>query len=141
VPFTPAPVGPDERNTWENAYTRRFRALVPNWRWNGPPIPTQKPPYKGLWVDEDGRIWVHLHTAARKTTAPANIPDFVSPGYEWVEDPTFDVITPSGRYVGTVRTTDNIFPQAARGDHLWAIVQSEWGRITVKRYRIEWDGE
>jgi hypothetical protein len=142
VPYVQAAVDAAERADWERVYSAAIAGRNnPDWRWNGPPIPTAKPPYNGIWVDGEGRIWVSLHTAARRSAHPTDVPEGIwSAGLRWPEEQVFDVIEPTGRYTGKVRALEKIIPQAARGDRLWAIVPGDWGQITVKRYRIDWGG-
>ena len=38
-----------------------------SWRWNGPPIPDTKPPFRDIIADFDGRIWVQVSQQGRAT--------------------------------------------------------------------------
>jgi hypothetical protein len=143
VPYVPVPVAAEEKRDWRAAYERIYRTGSATWRWNGPDIPATKPPYKWLWVDGEGRIWatVSAPTPARRAAVPAERMQSIDVGrLLWPEPEMFDVIEPGGRYIGRVESPEpmRIFPQAAKGDRLWAIVDSEDGRITVKRYRMVW---
>ena len=146
VPYTPVEVQPAERRDYRDALTSYIRELDRFWRWNGPDIVSVKAPYKALWVDGDGRIWVALHTrAVEKMSAVRDLrlpnTEFRNPfwaSYRWPEPPIYDVIEPSGRYLGTVQTPEGVHITAARGDRVWALIQTDDGRLTVKRYRIDW---
>jgi hypothetical protein len=108
------------------------------WRWNAEPMPRHKAPYKSLWVDGTGRIWVQLHAQAVADNSVARGSTAWWPRRHWAEPQVFDIIEPSGRYVGQVAGPGNIRLEAARDDQVWAIALGDVGRITVKRYRIDW---
>jgi hypothetical protein len=145
IPYMPVPVSSGERADHVSWYTEYMRELDSSWRWNGPAIPAHKPAYKGLWVDGDGRIWISLHTPGRLDTSGDTLKYYANgqvngawPVHRWPEPLLFDVVEPGGRYLGKVSSVDMIHPQVARGNRLWAIVETEYGRLTVKRYRIVW---
>jgi hypothetical protein len=50
-----------ERMALYRAVDRRARQLDSRWTWRGPVVPETKPPYKSIFTDRDGRIWVLLH--------------------------------------------------------------------------------
>jgi hypothetical protein len=56
-----------EREEWEAA-RERLSAFASE-AINGSPIPKSKPPFRSLWIDSEGRIWVSLYVTA-KCTAP-----------------------------------------------------------------------
>jgi hypothetical protein len=130
-------------------------ALNRSWEWDGPDVPRTKPPIKRLTVDDDGRIWVRVSQPA-KLNNDVRIPDRPAGPREsygidaprrWVEPMVFDVVEPSGRYIGQVRFPDGVVqtpaPEArwaARGDTIWLVVQDKDDVQTVKSYRIRWGG-
>lgn len=62
--YTPVPASREERFTFVRDISRRARQIDYRWTWRGPAVPEQKPPFKGLFADSDGRIWVQLHQPA-----------------------------------------------------------------------------
>ncbi|MEJ2205559.1 MAG: hypothetical protein P8170_15785, partial [Gemmatimonadota bacterium] len=40
--------------------TESLRRQYGAWRWNGPPIPDTKPPFRELVVSDEGDIWVEV---------------------------------------------------------------------------------
>jgi hypothetical protein len=87
-------------------------------------IPEHKPPVSGMFVADDGNLWVQIATpAADSITA-------------------FDVYEPDGRLAGTLVT--DLRPQGTpgapapivRGDRMWAVVTDELDVDYVVRARI-----
>jgi hypothetical protein len=120
-----------------------MREIDPAWTWNGSPLPSAKPPYRLLWADSDGRIWIMLHTQSREDTTVARqrLGEEILPSWprsRWREEQIFDIVEPTGRYLGKVRSPETIYPQVARGDRIWAMVLTDGGLRAVKRYRIVW---
>ena len=132
---TPAvPVGDEERSVEEKGITENMRTVVPGWVWNGPGIPSTKPPFRELLASDEGNVWVVLSRPARRIAASA-----ADGADEWVEDVAFDVYEPDGRYLGVVRAPDGFqfSPEPViRGDTVWAVVQDTDGVQYVKRYEI-----
>jgi hypothetical protein len=85
-------------------------------------IPTVKPAYRQLSVDEDGYLWVR----------PSAAPD--------EEDVVFDIFDPEGRYLGRARSEVSIEPEApfiVRGNTVVAVTEDELGVSYVVLARIE----
>ncbi len=142
--WQPVPVKPEERDEQERIITANFRQLDPGWRWNGDPIPDNKPPYQRLFVGEDGRIWVWLHQEAYQIDAVDDFADQDEPGSipepTWIESVAFDVFEPDGRYLGRVRAPDGlaVYPTpVARGDTLWAVVEDEMDVPYIVRFHVQ----
>ncbi len=83
---------------WSNSMLRQ-RGAPPR---DYPSVPATKPYFRGLAVDADGRIWVDRYAEAMKHEVKPREPGDDRPPYEWREPPTFDVIRPDGRFLGTV---------------------------------------
>ncbi len=146
--WQPVPVKPEERDEQERIITANFRQLDPSWRWNGDPIPDNKPPYQRLFVGEDGRIWVWLHQEAYKIDGADDFAEADEPGRvpdpTWIESVAFDVFEPDGRYLGRVRAPDGLatYPTpVARGDTLWAVVEDELDVPYIVRFHVEHGAE
>ncbi len=138
--FVPVSVSPEERSHHREDVTRSMRVTQPDWRWNGPPIPSTRPPFRGLATGRDGRIWVTLSTEAQPVEN-----EFYDPGNPnsdpilWRSPLRYDVFEPDGTYLGAVVPPEG-FSGARRpvfdGDHVWAVAQDELGVERVVRYRI-----
>jgi hypothetical protein len=133
----PIPVLPAEAAEIRAGITAHARSRQPGWIWNGPAIPQRKPVFKDLSVDGDGRIWVHLHTTARRDTS---IHDEAGRPWQnpWVEQPTFDVLSPDGVLVGRVVLPSGARLLGAKANLLWILVRGRDDVQFVKRLRISW---
>jgi hypothetical protein len=65
--YEPVPASREERFTLYRDIDKRARQIDYRWTWRGPIIPEEKPPFKGLFADADGRIWIQLHQTAELT--------------------------------------------------------------------------
>jgi len=142
--WEPVPVLSEEKAEREAIMTANMRQTQPNWRWNGDPMPDTKPPYRGLYVGADGRIWMLLHQKAEKIAeeelaseepAPGEVPE-----QTWIEPVAFDVFEPDGRYLGMVRAPEGFarYPRPyMRGDTVWAVVRGELEVPYVVRFHIQ----
>lgn len=99
------PVQPAEAAAARDLIEEQFRARDPSWRWNGPPIPGSKPPYRWAGFGVDGSIWVLRHTRASETDNPFWEPDAPERGPRtmWIERPVMDVFDGEGRFLGPVQ--------------------------------------
>lgn len=129
-----------ERAQWQ-AWVRFFEGEAQK-RGQGPAqaypaLPSTKPFFRGLWVDADGRIWVDRYVEASKVTVEPRQPGDGRPLFEWREPPTFDVLSPEGRFLGTVVFPRDTYVYHAQGMQVWAETKGEDGEAYVVRYRIE----
>ncbi|MFQ5702295.1 MAG: hypothetical protein ACE5HU_10680, partial [Acidobacteriota bacterium] len=148
----PGPATREERMALYRRIDRRARQIDYRWTWGGPVIPDVKPPFKGLFVDQSGRIWVQLHQPAEPVTpealgaseadALAASDELDAEGAEitWREPIVFDVFEPGGRYLGQVHAPSGFrtVPQPViRGDMVWAVVGEAGELPNVVRFRID----
>lgn len=135
----PVAVLPEERADRERVVTAAQRRAEPGWRWNGPPIPELKPPFRSVRVDDDGRIWVDLYQRGRLRNDAAEIPDVEEDGSarsRWTQPLVYDIYEPDGRFLGTVRLPDRFDLHVARGDLVWGVIRDEYEVEYVVRYRL-----
>ena len=142
--FVPVAISPEERTHHREDIIRSMRVTQPDWRWNGPPIPGTRPPFRGLAAGRDGRIWVRLSTEAQPVENEFYDPQ--NPNSDpvlWRSPLRYDVFEPDGTYLGTVVPPEG-FSGARRpvfdGEHVWAVTQDELGVERVVRYRVVVDG-
>lgn len=102
----PIAVLPEEAEAHLRAAEAQVRIMdrLPDWRWNGPPVPEAKRAYTSLLPDRSGRLWVErmgpgyavpgcdLEIALRQPRADSC----------WAEQRVWDVFGPDGRYLGEV---------------------------------------
>jgi len=138
--YVPVSVTAGERAEEKEAATRNMRHMKPDWRWNGPDIPDQKPPFGRILAGRDGRIWVQVSPPGVQVDDPTYDPkDPNSVPDRWREPVAFDVFEPNGKYLGRVRAPMgfSLSPWPTLGtDRVWAITRDDLGVQKVVRYRI-----
>lgn len=123
---------PEEAEQWER-YGEVFDERM---GWDSPPVPKFKPAFRTLAVDAEGRIWVQRYVAAIR--APEHARALMEgPSVEWVEPSVWDVLSPSGSYLGSVTLPLRADFGEARGDKAWFILRGEFDEQYVVRYRLE----
>lgn len=120
--------------------TENMRSNFPGWSWNGPDIPGTKPPFRGVYPGDDGRIWVML---SRPGVKIADAPPQPSPNRRaeqtWSEPVAFDVFEADGTYLGEVAAPEGFltYPEPVfRGDTVWAAVEDSDGVRYVQRLQV-----
>jgi hypothetical protein len=136
--YTPVPVGAQEREDHRVSTLDLLKGAGPSASWSGPDIPRDKPPYKRLWADGTGRIWVMVSMPAVADTSVRPTAGRVWGRDKWVEPVVFDIFEPSGRYIGRVPMPTRTMPIEARGDTVWATTTDAHGVPAVRRFRIVW---
>lgn len=138
----PVPVQADERANAEQRAIDNFRRMVPDWKWNGPSIPSHKPPFRAVVAGRDGRIYVQLWQPGQRipdeeldesTDPEARTPE------RWREPVVYDVFEPDGTYLGQLRAPDRFrtHPQPVfDGDRVWAVVVDELDVEYLTRFRV-----
>jgi len=143
--YDPVPVTPGEKAEEEAFAIRSMRYTDPNWRWEGPPIPDEKPPYRALFGGEDGSIWVLVSRPGIRREDPAYDPaDPDAIPDEWIEPPFFDVFDADGRYLGAVRAPPGFNPRWPQPlfTKAWvlATVRDDFDVQRVVRFRVQLPG-
>ena len=134
---TPVAVSSDERRDHE-AFLKsvgRGGAIAP--------VPSRKPPIRGVRVDRYGRIWVETSSPSlRRPTAfggGAEGPEGLRPDRRWEEPVIFDVFEADGMFVGSVRFPDGAIPMGFERDRVLCVVRPLPDRDTrLVRFRIVW---
>ena len=136
----PVPVAGEEAADLRRVATEEFRSEYPGWTWNGPDVPATKPPFRELFVGDDGRIWVVVsRPGVEDPTVEAEVVDDGPSPSAWSEPVAFDVFAPDGRYLGEVTTPVGFLasPQPVfRGDTVWATAEDTDGVRYVRRYEV-----
>jgi hypothetical protein len=141
--WEPVSVPAAEKNAAQERITRNFQRNFPGWRWNGPPIPDTKPPFRSISAGEDGRIWVMLSQPSTEIMTEAEAkaeydrtqrhPD------RFRERVAYDVFEPDGTYLGRVETPEGFSTSPEpifRGDYVWATMRDENEVTYIVRFRI-----
>ncbi|MGD8726889.1 MAG: 6-bladed beta-propeller [Gemmatimonadales bacterium] len=141
--FEPVAVHPAEAEERRNGTLARFQRQYGSWRWNGPPIPDTKPPFRGMFASGEGNIWVRLSQPGTPTMTEDEAREEEERRgrrpYRYREHPAFDVFAADGRYLGhvTVPASFRVDPEPViSGDHVWAVTRDELDVPRVVRFRI-----
>ena len=136
--FQPVEVKEGERAEWQARVAHAERrsggsyAEVPRW----------KPAYRDLWVDSDGRIWVHRYAEAVRRDEPIpelwpEVLDGTEPSITWEEPSFYDVFGADGRLLRCVGVPADSEVMASRGSLVWGISRGDLDEEYVVRWRIE----
>jgi len=142
--YEPVPVRRGEKTEAEASTTRNMRGTHEDWRWNGPAIPDEKPPFQDIFTGRHGRIWVQVSVAGVEADDPDYDPtDPESIEDRWREPVAFDVFEEDGTYLGPV-LTDMGFSMYRTpvfdSEYVWATTEDELGVQRVVRFRINVPG-
>src|SRR5690606_32615767 len=136
----PVPAAAEERADLRRIATENMARNFPGWTWNGPEVPTTKPPFRNVFAGADGRIRVLLSRPGIKDPELEQDDGGNARGFSispWSEPVVFDVFEPDGRYLGEVAAPDGFVTSpepVIRGDTVWAIAEDADGVRYVKRY-------
>lgn len=139
--YDPVPVEPAERDFWAARVTAAMRQTDPDWEWVGPPIPTEKPPFKEVFTGRDGRIWVSLSNPGVELENPYYEPESEgSTPVVWSETVAFDVFAPDGTYLGRADAPQNFSLSPAPvfdTGGAWAVTYDDMGMHRVVRFTLQ----
>jgi hypothetical protein len=141
--WVPVPVQAEEADERRQRTTERFQRQYGSWRWNGPPIPSTKPPFRNIFTSREGNVWVQVSQPGRPimTDAEARQEEQRSGRrpLRYRESVAFDVFSQDGRYLGDVDVPESfrMDPEPiVQGDHVWAVTRDELDVATVVRFRV-----
>lgn len=128
-------VSRSEREQWQERVEWSERRSGMSFR----EVPERKPSYRDLWVDSDGRVWVHRYSEAvrRDVAVPEIVVDGDPPGIMWWEPSVHDVYRPDGSLLYCVTLPDHAEIMASTGNLVWGVVRGSLGEEHVVRWRIE----
>jgi hypothetical protein len=127
------PVHPDEADAWRSRFEWMERQPMyrpPEGEW----IPSTMPPFSGIEVGSDGRIWV------RRNTHPIQIPVEESPDAPppvgWAQPFVYDVFEADGTFLRDVRFPERFEPHRVGGGYVWGVGRGDLGEEYVVRFSI-----
>ncbi|MCL7963782.1 MAG: 6-bladed beta-propeller [marine benthic group bacterium] len=139
--YEPVPVAGGEKREEEAFAIRDMRQTDPAWKWDGPPIPDRKPPYRDIQAGEDGTVWILVSQPGIRRDDPDYDPtDADAIADEWYEPIVYDVFDDDGSYLGAVRTPAGFSPYPAplfTREEVLATVRDEYDVQSVVRFRVE----
>lgn len=134
------PVNPTEASDHRRVITANMRNNFPGWVWNGPDIPSSKPPLSGIFMGLDGRLWLKVSQPGYRDPAASDDP---TPGgwyaQTWTEPSVFDVFDPDGTYLGRVKGPQGFltYPRPVfNGDTVWGVTEDADGVRYVQRFGL-----
>jgi hypothetical protein len=140
---SPVPVHPEEGAEQRERITAGLQRQYGSWRWNGPGVPDTKPPYRDLFVDTAGRVWVVVSQPGEpvlsEADAAAEEQRTGQPTLRYREPPAFDVFDAEGRYLGHVAPPPTLMVEPrplVRDDVVWGVEEDALGVRSVVRYQL-----
>lgn len=137
--YEPVPVQAGEKDTEVQRITRNMRSVDSDWKWQGPQPPDHKPPFRDVFADAEGRVWVRLHAEATRLPPDPDAPKDprgLPPLDRWTEPLLFDVFLADGHYLGRVRLPDRFTMHTAQGERVCGVQRDELGVEYVACYRL-----
>jgi len=141
--WIPVRVADEEAREQVLRRTAQFRRRYGSWDWNGPSIPSTKPPFRDVFASREGNIWVLVSQegAARMTEEEAREEERRRgiPPLRFTEPAAFDVFAPDGRLLGhvTAPLSFSTRPEPiVRGDTVWAVARDELDVAKLVRYKV-----
>lgn len=127
------PVHPEEADAWRRQFEwmeQQPRYFPPEGEW----IPATMPPFSGIEVGNDGRIWV------RRNTHPIQIPVDEAPDGQpavgWAQPFVYDVFEADGAFLGEVRFPERFEPYLFRTGYVWGVRRGDFDEQYVVRLSI-----
>lgn len=97
-------------------------------------IPSTMPPFRGIEVGADGRIWV------RRNTHPIQIPvdgdPYGQPSVGWAQPFVYDVFEAAGPFLGEIRFPERFEPHLFGAGYVWGVRRGDLDEEYVVRVSI-----
>jgi hypothetical protein len=134
------PVPDAERTQRREQVLYNMRRNDPAWTWNGPDIPTQKPPITGIATTLDGQLLVSVSTPSEtfNPDPPRQVEGEVPPPIVSYRSPTaFELFAPDGKLRGRFTLPMGARIHALRGDDAWGTVTDSLDVPYLVRWRLQ----
>jgi hypothetical protein len=99
-------------------------------------IPSQMPPFRGIDVGRDGRIWVRRNTQPIPIAVDVVDSPDIPPSVPWAQPFLFDVFEEDGSYLGEVRFPDQVQPFVFGSGHVWGVRRGDLGEDYVVKLAL-----
>lgn len=139
--WKPVALGREERANWLE-FASYMATLPQGVGGTGKPrdfrIPATKPAFKGIFTDEDSRIWISVYAPAHKVVLPPRPASNTSksPRLVWRQPETYDVFSDKGEYLGRVEMPDGQTIGNARGNRLWTVTGGPNDELIIRVYTM-----
>ena len=133
------PVPEQERDWDRERITYQMRRGMPAWTWQGPPIPSTKPPLAALHVGRDGSIWASVAMPSERIPEAELEPQRKNarPRALFRDAIAFEVFGEDGDFRGRVALPPRSTFMEADGNHIWYLQRDEDGLPAVVKARVE----
>ena len=137
--WPPVPLATEERAERRAGIELTMRAVQPDWTWNGPDFPREKPPFREIHVDLDNRIWVALQIASERFNPPPPSGRGQSQVVHYrPKEKQWDVFAPNGELFAhlVAPISDSFVWFEARGNVAWGTMVDDDGVPSIVRVRF-----
>jgi hypothetical protein len=141
--WTPVPVQSEEAEEQRRQKTDNMQRQYSGWKWNGPSVPSTKPPFTNVIASMEGNVWVQVSQEGypTMTEAEARAEEHRTgrPQLRFSEPAAYDAFSPDGTYLGHVQAPRSFrtSPEPIiRGDAVWAVTRDELDVARVVRFRL-----
>ena len=139
--WDPAPVPTDAADQLRRYIVEQMHRMDPDWSWDGPSIPANKPAFSQIVPDRDGRVWIRSIVGTRRDEEcdPEKRGSFC-----WPDITAVDAFAADGRYLGRLEPPPDFGLDRQTfisGRVVVDVTVDEAGTIMVKRYRLVLPGE
>lgn len=138
--FVPPPVADEERAQWRANIEAFMRRENPAFRWNGPDVPSDKPPIDDIAVGLDGRIWVALSVPSEsfEPDPPRGPAQNRLPRVAFrPREKRWDVFDGAGRYVGRVVAPRAVTAFVMRDNEVWGVIRDANDVASIVRMHVD----
>ncbi|HKS05944.1 MAG TPA: 6-bladed beta-propeller [Gemmatimonadaceae bacterium] len=135
--WTPVPVPHGERAQHRARLESSMRRVDPDWEWSGPDVPAEKPAYRNLTVEHDGRIRVALSVPSEEFSPTTPLRTTSGPALTYrAKEQRWDIFEPDGRYLGRIVAPRTFGFYVMRGNFVWGVMRDEDDVPTIVKMRI-----
>jgi len=127
------PVHPDEADAWRRSFEwmeQQPQHEPPEGEW----IPSTMPPFCGIEVRRDGRIWVQRNTDPIQITVDED--PGAAPPVGWAQPFVYDVFEVDGAFLGQVRFPERFEPHLFGAGYLWGVRRGDFDEEYVVRLSL-----
>lgn len=126
-------VHPEEADAWRRQFQwmeRQPRYRPPEGEW----LPSTMPPFRGIEVGRDGRIWVRRNVSPIPIEVQEN-PN-APPPVGWTQPFVYDVFEPDGTFLGEIRFPERFEPHLFGAEYVWGVRRGDLDEEYVVRLSI-----
>lgn len=138
--ITPVPVPAEELAQTRELVIWGLRLTDPKWTWDGPSMPSEKAPVRGVVTTLDGQTVVSVSTASEPfepEPAPVREGETPRPLVKFRSATAYEIFAQDGQFRGRITLPHGARVHAMRGDDAWGTVTDSLDIPYLVRWRIE----